>query len=140
MTARVWTVEELDRVHPLPDGDEDEHGWRWHIAHDGSLRALGWYDDHDGVVGEHQVVYWRGALISVCGDYNVPPPGDVALAVILASQGLDSREAMALCMENTARDIESKRNGQPGYDVSLECAAAATRRCAVWVRRGTVAP
>jgi hypothetical protein len=70
MSARVWTREELDRVHPLPDGWRWEQGTaaRWHAIDDSEARCFIWQ--------------WGG--IGTDGDV----PADVALAVILASKGV----------------------------------------------------
>jgi hypothetical protein len=86
---RVWTVEELDLVHPLPDG------WSWKYECDSWWAVLGdeddaerascfiWTDDRDRF----------GSAAGTLGCHDAP--ADVALAVILASKGLDSMDAMA---------------------------------------------
>jgi hypothetical protein len=148
MTAsRQWTREELDREHPLPEGEEEgyEWTWQWRIL-DGVACAFGWYDDNDGISGEHQVWVdsrWK-CLRSTCGDYEVPPPALVALAVILASQGLDSREAMADALQAHV-DEDASRLADVGPEdrtTGLVLAARANAAAAIvaMLRRGRVEP
>jgi hypothetical protein len=112
MSARVWTREELDRVHPLPEG------WAWRLW-DGEPMAcsgeLEIFADGDEVWGQG-----RGANMTAL-------PSAVCIAVILASQGLDSREAMAAEMDSAA-------------DEDRECCAERLRYAADMLRRGTVTP
>lgn len=115
MTARVWTVEELDRVHPLPDG------WRWHWDIIG-LRWVAQATDasFDAVVADGSTVHLRDGI-----DHRVyPPPAAVALPVLLASKGLDSLGALA--------------------DALSECLPSASASERLWatamLRRGRVNP
>ena len=115
MTARVWTCEELDRVHPLPEG------WTWEWWEREQAWAIcravggGWmYFDADG--RPHTDVF--------AGD----PPREAVLALCLASKGLDSMEAMADEVERF-----STLHEQPAkYRSRL-------REVAAMLRRGTVA-
>lgn len=97
--ARLWTSAELDRVHPLPDG------WTWGYRPGGAIcarRELSGRYRHD--------VWVDGRCIrSTCSmpmadPYHEDPPADVALAVVLASKGLDSYGAMAAALEVEARN------------------------------------
>lgn len=97
MSARVWTREELDRVHPFSD-ERKREGWVWAMLGGGHWCARNRSD--------YVWVDARGVLVTKCTEF-VPagvfaPPADVALAVILASNGLDSREAMAAAMDSMA--------------------------------------
>jgi hypothetical protein len=145
VSARVWTREELDSVHTLPEADDDDdRSWRWRLEADGCHVAVGWHDDHDGVEGEHLVWVGKGGwLRSVCGDYEVPPPATVALAVILASQGLDSREAMATEMDKRRDQTLQEAFGYAAkgeMDMSAACDGEANSyyEAAAMLRRGTV--
>jgi hypothetical protein len=126
MSARVWTREELDRVHPLPKGDMDGFGprppWFWRVDPTGPV-AFSVCHSVDGEVW----VDAAGRLCSSDGD----PPWPVALAVILASQGLDSREAMA--DEVGAYALAAGRDGR--HDVASQLYDVASL-----VRRGRVEP
>jgi hypothetical protein len=88
MTSRQWTREELDRVHPLPDG------WEWAEILEPNICDQRWcavYGDDD----PGRVSVTVEGFVEVDGE-DVPVA--VALAVILASQGLDSLAAMADAM------------------------------------------
>jgi hypothetical protein len=95
---REWTIEELDRVHPLPDG------WAWRL--------------------------WDGGPMACSGTLEISADGDEVWG-----QG---REAMATVLDGVAREIEAGKTGQRAHDGALDCAAAATMRCAAIVRRGRV--
>ncbi len=134
MNGRVWTVKELDRVLPLPEG------WTWSIA-----SGLSEFDPTRpwafGVGDRGVEVDADGAVSAQDGNgRRFDPPAEVALAVILASQGRDSMEAMAEAMDGIARVIAASKVGQAAYDGAMECAAAATGRCAEILRRGRVKP
>jgi hypothetical protein len=90
VTARVWTVEELDRVHPLPEG------WRWLTDDDGET----WMAIADNEMQEPACFVWDDGSLGC--DEGVPLP--VALAVILASQGRDSFKAMAAALDVEAEN------------------------------------
>lgn len=121
MTARVWTEAELDRVHPLPkgtaDGIRNRPPWFWRVDQTGPVAFTVAPDD-----GCEVWVDAGGRLCSSDGD----PPADVALAVILASKGLDSMEAMAASLEDDADCEDDLR------------ADRYLRKAAAMLRRGTV--
>lgn len=133
MTARVWTREELDRVHKM------RGGWEW--VHDSERQ---WHAMRVGRDGDWHV--WVDECDTVCsmwlaGAYD--PPADVALAVILASKGLDSYEAMAAAMEQRAEyfDDGARRVNRSGQTRAANLASAQSMRtCAEMLRRGTVQP
>jgi hypothetical protein len=87
MTARVWDVDELNRVHLLPDG------WRWMWLTEYGLWCARYEDDSGGWA---EVWVEGGAL--AYSEHLAECPADVALAVILASQGRDSLDALADAM------------------------------------------
>lgn len=125
--TRQWTVEELNRVHPLPAGwswaDDDSVGW--HARHPGGYTVC--IDDRDYVLA-----LWMGTTI-------VSPPRAVALAVTLASQGLDSREAMATAIEA----LGTEWSPCAGSEVAVgwaEILRGQIRKAAEMLRRGTVQP
>jgi hypothetical protein len=136
MSARVWTREELDRVHPLPDG------WTWARELDDPLFARGPYGSSVSVCRE------SGDVVSVIydeqGRFNHFPPALVALAVILASQGLDSREAMADALDRRAvaadrdADVSGRHRDGEADSAGYACEAQALRYAAAMLRRGTV--
>jgi hypothetical protein len=119
--ARQWTREELDRVHPLPDG------WAWRQRPNGS-----WCATYAASGVRCDVWVSAGSLIAMVEGATEPlnfdPPINVALPVILASKGLDSLGAMAAAM-----DTEGDLNGS-------SWAKVAYRWCAAMLRRGTVEP
>jgi hypothetical protein len=151
MTAsRQWTREELDRVHPLPDDDEP---WEWiedGQTADGVQLWAAAVIDHD--YGDPEVA----SLVSVDADGRLRfdggddemPPADVALAVILASQGLDSREAMAAAMDsdeataraNAAALADASRDEPDLYVDAVRAVGCAEgfRHAAAMLRRGRV--
>jgi hypothetical protein len=104
VTARVWTVEELDRVHP----EVKRKGWAWALddgkpfAHLGPIGQVGTItvriDEYSDGVRElccERVVFgqdWPDDTV------REDPDIDVALAVILASQGRGSFDALADAM------------------------------------------
>lgn len=88
MTARVWTREELDRMHPLHEG------WAWRQAKDGRWYAIALYDSPGWEAGDVVEVLDGQVRRDDAGDDWWPAPVDVALAVILASKGLDSLAEM----------------------------------------------
>jgi hypothetical protein len=93
MTSRQWTREDLDRVHPLPDG------WTWEQDYVGEWCAA------------NRTTKRRPGLVRLTDDGRLDGgvklgpdeliPADVALAVILASQGLDSLAALADAVHET---------------------------------------
>jgi hypothetical protein len=124
VSARVWTRAELDRVHPLPGG------WEWSVCRDGSAAAI----------------YFRGGIIQVDDDGDLVGrdteylPSAVCLAVILASQGLDSREAMAAEFDRRAKDnrARAERAFTASMEIRQEGMADALDEAASMLRRGTV--
>jgi 3-oxoacyl-ACP reductase-like protein len=139
MSARVWTREELDRVYPLPDG------WAWARLPSGAWCA------RRTANGARSTVFVRGGTL--CAECSVPmaaafdidPPDDVALAVILASRGLDSREAMAdaaATRASTHREMArmALADGKPTVSQCAELMASAFDEDAAMLRRGTVEP
>jgi hypothetical protein len=91
MSDRVWSVEELTIVHPLPDG------WTWSVAQGIGVSDVDPMRPWAFGVGDQGVeVGGDGALLALDGNgRRFDPPADVALAVVLASKGRDSFEAMA---------------------------------------------
>jgi hypothetical protein len=84
VTARVWTKAELDGTHGLPT-----KAWSW--AFD---EQVGWHVR--GPLNTTICIDHCGDVVALAGGTDrFDPPADVALAVILASKGLDSMEAMA---------------------------------------------
>jgi hypothetical protein len=135
--TRQWTREALDAAHPLD-------GWKWKHGHSG------WYaeaiaDTQQWNAGD--VVSARGG--QVCRlDANSeywPAPHDVALAVILASRGMDSLGAMAAAMLETGHCLELEAVTHDGHgDRETACIrsgeALGLRAAAAMLRRGTVKP
>lgn len=130
MSARVWTKEELDRVHPLHDGFE------WRIDDDGQpfaaiVRPGGrWYF----------ACGWQGRCFLVRWE---PTPVEVVLAVALAIKGLDSYQAMAAAMGELAHRAEMKaERSRPCSEAEAEWATkqATWQEAAAMLRRGTVQP
>ena len=120
MSARVWTVEELDQVHPLPDG------WRW-VEED-----FAWTATWHGLTGVG--VEASGHMAGMDG-----APRDVVLAVILASKGLDSNEALADALDDATRAVRFENvYGDPTEVAGLDGEAAAFEHAAELIRRGTV--
>lgn len=106
MSARVWTREELDRVHPLP-GD-----WEW--MRDGATTVGGvpmWsaviLDDDYGETEVSSIICvdQEGRLHCELGSDDTHT-ADVALAVILTSKGLDSSDAMTAAAYQAGRAHE----------------------------------
>jgi hypothetical protein len=132
---KQWTIEDLDRVHPLPAG------WRWAKDSEGDWCA--W-------LGARWVSAPGGALF--WDDPSLPPdnevmciPSDVALAVILAGKGLDSMEAMAREMDDRADEMAKRSQVGGGFSDSIHAATASGRavqaaEAAAMLRRGTVKP
>jgi hypothetical protein len=121
----------LDRVHPLPDG------WAW--AFDDSVD---WYARERR--GHTVCVDERGNLVALNnGTQPFEPNARVVLAVILASQGLDSREAMADALQAHV-DEDASRLADVGPEdrtTGLVLAARANAAAAIvaMLRRGRVA-
>jgi hypothetical protein len=133
MTARVWTREELDRVHPLPEG------WAWHWdttdEHWEALTFSGYFDED----GERVADGWCYVENDI--PYNDGGTVQVVLAVILASKGLDSFDAMARAMETAAND-NARRAATAFTDehaARVEGMADAYEESFKMLRRGTVA-
>ena len=131
--ARIWTIEELTRVHPLPDG------WTWAAERVTAVRGDWevWLDD------EGELCSWYepdGGSMLRCD-----PPADVALAVILASKGLDSLAAMADALDKMADTALSRIKplvdaGRSERAYQADGDATGLRTGARMVRRGTVNP
>jgi hypothetical protein len=82
-TDRVWTIAGLDHTHPLED--ENDEGWTWKLDEDGRPFAVN---------GDRARIYVDDLNRLRCDDID-GDNADVALAVILASKGLDSLETLA---------------------------------------------
>jgi hypothetical protein len=124
--ARIWTVDELTRVHPLPDG------WEW--AHDDSV---GWYA-HDNNGATVCVDYCGDLLALWNGTTIISPCADVCLAVILASKGLDSYAAMVVEADREAAEWTTEAIN-PVTRRLVTLGREALNRTADMLRRGTVA-
>jgi hypothetical protein len=131
MTARVWTREELDRVHPLPDG------WTW--AFD---ESVGWYGRHPG--GATVCVDDFGDVLALSfGTTIISPCAAVTIPIILASQGLDSREAMADAMDARRDDMLARAAAAAALSELAAFAEGRAVQAAVdsaMLRRGQVNP
>jgi hypothetical protein len=129
MTARVWTREDLDRVHPLPDG------WEWDAD-----PSVGWYALHRS--GSVCVDDSGDVLALFNGTERFDSPAVVCLAVILASQGMDSREAMATALDvlADAADAEMYEAAHTPASDRAEGRSDAFEVAAAMLRRGTVQP
>lgn len=126
MTARQWTREELDRAHP----DVKAEGWTWALWDNGKTPVAMAADQSRWVV----VVEGRLVCADEGGDL-IRPLASIALAVILASKGLDSLGAMADELDGFA--------SHEGGDISTtpqDAASGAYRHAALMLRRGTVEP
>ncbi len=136
MSARIWTREELDRVHPLPDG------WGWkRDALTGSWVAVALDDGDEWEAGDTVGICGGAVHLETASDFD-PPPAHVALAVILASQGLDSREAMAAEFERRAKDnrARAERAFTASMEIRQEGMADALDEAAAMLRRGRLQP
>ncbi len=127
MNTRQWTVEELTSVHPLPDG------WTWNT---GKSVFRVWVEalNESGdciTVDENGDLMWRGL------EYI---PAALVLPVILASQGLDSREAIGVALEARARKHLSDPAESPGDRHAGVVLSVGLRLAASMVKRGTVQP
>ncbi len=125
MTARQWTREELDRVHPLPEG------WAWRLWEGEPMACSGTLE----VFADGSEVWGQGRESNMTS-----LPVDVCLAVILASRGMDSLGAMADAMavkadESLALSCQAKDE----CELHIGCASAWLDAAAM-LRRGTVAP
>jgi hypothetical protein len=136
MSDRVWTVEELDIVHPLPKAEavRYRYPYAWRVDSDGPVAFEVGPSEPDEVW-----VDARGHLASATGE----PPADVALAVILASKGLDSMEAMAREMDTKAGEMTERSRVGGGFSDTIHAAIAQGRAVqavedAATLRRGTV--
>jgi hypothetical protein len=125
MSARVWTREELDRVHPLPEG------WEWNT---GKSVFRVWVEalNESGdciTIDENGDLMWRGL------EYL---PADLVLPVILASKGLDSFAELADAMDGVA--AEHRRRSAASEDVHERtgelCVSIAYAHCARVTRAG----
>lgn len=112
MSARVWTVEELDQVHPLPEG------WVWIKSVDASGR---WIADNGDACVEVDA-HGRLTTSDVDGEDR-----DVVLAVILASKGLDSTEALAKALATLADEMGKRSQVGGGFSDALHAATARGR-------------
>ena len=126
MTTRVWTREELDRVHPLPDG------WSWELHETGPCASRR-IEHHSGCMKRVEVKVVKGNMWALLrredtelGEWVVAP-ADVALAVILASRGCDSLAEMAGRLEADSRK-GAVHDWERGYAAGLAFAAAVVRR------------
>jgi hypothetical protein len=132
MTAsRQWTREELDRVHPLPDG------WEW------GLDVYGHPYARDTVGRTIEVDHGNLLALTPPSGDRFDPPGPVALAVILASQGLDSREAIADALAGFAGvSLQCEGDSPAGSEDAAVFGAQASAYmvAAAMLRRGRVEP
>jgi hypothetical protein len=128
--TRQWTREALDAAHPLP------RGWYWRVDDDGADEGDGYHviavdpSDHDPFNDDDAEVWvLDGGLEST----RASIPVDIALAVILASLGMDSLGAMADAMKTRA---EALRSGPIVSDADFG-ESTGFRKCAAMLRRGT---
>lgn len=128
MTDRAWTIDELDRVHPLPEM------WTWVADAYGRPFARNGGDTVEVDHGELLSISHEGSLIA--------PPFDVALAVILASMGRDSFDTLADAMEDESRSqvsmVQDSTSARVWNDAHARADAFGT--CAEMLRRGMVEP
>jgi hypothetical protein len=129
MSDRVWTIEELDRVHPLD-------GWAW--AFDDQV---GWYART--MHGNATVcIDLQGEVLALWGGTEkISPHRNVALAVILVSKGQDSMKAMADKLADVAKDNRARadRAYTDTHAARVEGMADAYEDVAAMLIRGTVA-
>jgi hypothetical protein len=140
MSDRVWTLKQLNDVHTLPKGKaggiRNEPPWFWRIDPTGPVAfAVMPVDDWEVWVDA------RGHLCSSNGD----PPEAVALAVILASKGMDSLAAMAATLVAASQDLELEALTHDSHgDREAACArsgeALGCRVSAAMLNRGRVQP
>lgn len=124
MTARVWTVEELDRVHALPSD------WWWEIHGNDPVACCEAFE----ICADETEVWGSSREAAMTSLHR-----DVALAVILASKGLDSLGAMAAEMDARALAYESTLPIADGAAKATVRAIIETyRKCAEMLYRGTV--
>lgn len=133
MTDRVWTLDKLAEVHPLP------HGWAW-----GQTNANGvptWcarLDDEDEC--EVSCFVWpNGNTVNDAAE----APIAVLLAVILASKGLDSFEAMADALDGKAKSarlagLAAHKSSKRASGYREEGKWASLHEVAAMLRRGRV--
>ena len=134
MSARVWTVEELDLVHH----EVKRKGWTWALDDGRPFAHLGPIDQVGTITV--RVDEYRDGVREICCERVVfaqdwpddtvreDPDIDVALAVILASQGRDSLEAMAEALDTQALGTRSLGRSR------------GLRESAAMLRSGTVKP
>jgi transcriptional regulator GlxA family with amidase domain len=131
MTTRVWTKEKLNEAHPLPKSkDGSTSSWMWELDGEPPTWDATLTDYSDSVF-----VCDDGTLGSMSGE----PPADVALAVILASKGLDSMEAMAREVERFAGIVRATGDDDRSA-VLAGRERSRLREVAEMLRRGTVKP
>jgi len=128
MSARVWTIAELDIVHPLPDG------WTWHKDN-----SVGW---HAVGLQSSVCVDASGDVESWCRGHALAPSSDIALAVILVHRGLDSYAYLAAQFEARARDLAELSHAEPeiGPSADLKGSARQARISGNVLRRGRWTP
>ena len=114
---RILTLKQLNDAHPLPEGWTwaDDPSVGWHARYPGGYTVC--IDASDDVVA-----LYDGTRHFYDGTRHFEPPRRVCLEVILASDGLDSREAMAA---NVAARIQR-----------LVPAVGATSEAVAWARFG----
>lgn len=136
--TREWTREELDRVHPLPEG------WAWARRLNGS-----WFARHFANGARCEVWVSAGSLIAAvygaAEPESIDPPVDVALPVILASKGLDSLGEMADEMALEAAKAKERArthrlNRQTAMAYSNDGQQSGLTAAAAMLRRGRVQP
>jgi hypothetical protein len=128
VSARAWTRAVLDRAHPLPAG------WTWQESQANCGGAV-WCALFDGErldLDDASCFVWPDGTVSIDGDV----PWYVALAVILASQGLDSREAMAKELDDRVAKSLPRAEGSPYHEGLLTGYACS----AMMLRHGRVQP
>jgi hypothetical protein len=144
--TRQWTRDALDAAHP----EVKAAGWEWKHGGDKptAIRA-----NYDGDAGPGDWHVWVDECDTVCsmfyyrtgGSEPYDPPTDIALAVALASRGMDSLGAMAAEIDRL-RDGELARiapladAGRHERAYHADGAAGGFRIAAAMLRRGTVNP
>lgn len=129
--SRIWTLKELDDMHSLPEGWTwaDDPSVGWHARYPGGYTVC--IDASDDVVALHD------------GTRHFEPPARVALAVILASKGLDSLAAMADELDRL-RVVELDRiaplaaKGRHERAYHADGHATGLHKAAAMLRRGTI--
>ncbi len=128
MNTRQWTVEELKAA-----------GWSWRIDIDGTVAAQA----DDKADGRFVQVVWVDPMGRLASSHGCVPPEAIALAVILASRGMDSLGTMADALDGLRRvslqcGEDSPSDSEDAAVFSVEASAYAVG--SAMLRRGTVQP